>query len=79
MVWLFAVVGAVLIGLLAGHETYIDWMVMAMGASVIVTLCIQLGIRRPEGFLARVTASMIGSVVVFAATTGILLIVSASG
>lgn len=77
--WLAAVITAVLIGLLAGQETYIDWMVMAMGASIIVTLCIQLGVRRPEGFLARVTASMIGSVLVFAATTAILLIVSAGG
>lgn len=79
MVWLAAAVGALLIGLLAIDDSYIEWIAMDLGACVIVTLCIQLAIRRPQGFLARVTASMVGVVVVLAVATLVLLAVASIG
>lgn len=77
-IWLVTILGAVLIGLLAG-EDYVAWIVMALGASVVLTLCVQLALRRKEGFLARVTASLVGSMLVLAVASGILLIVASTG
>ncbi|RNE64042.1 hypothetical protein [Cryobacterium tepidiphilum] len=74
-VWVVAVVFAVLIGIFSSAEHRFAWISLALGGSVIVTLVVQLGTRQVVGYVGRVTASIVGSVVILAVATGILSLV----
>lgn len=74
-VWLLALAGAIVIGLIAAPNEQVTWLAIALAIAMIVTFAIQLGIRRKEGFVVRVMASIGGSVVILAAATAILAIV----
>jgi hypothetical protein len=69
-VWAGAIVAAIVIGLTARDE-YLTWLPIAFAGAVIVTFLLQLGIQRKEGFVQRVTWSIVGSAVVLAAATGL--------
>lgn len=72
-VWLLAAVGAVVVGLVASAADDLVYLPVVLAASVLLTFCVQLGIRRPEGFVNRVTASITGVVVVLAIGTLVLV------
>lgn len=74
VVWAGAAVAALVIGLTV-REQYLTWLPIALAAAVIVSFAIQLGIQRKEGFVARVTLSVCGAIVVLALATGILALV----
>jgi hypothetical protein len=74
VVWLLALVCAVLVGLLAGQE-WLTWIGLSLAGCTIVTMCVQIGTRRKEGYVSRMTASIVGSTVILAAATGILALI----
>lgn len=74
-VWVVAVVFAVLIGIFAGPEERFAWISLALAGSAIVTLVVQLGTGRVDGYVGRVTASVVGAAIVLAVATGILSLV----
>lgn len=78
VVWVAAAVAAVVIGLVAAPEEYVAWVAMAAGGSVLATLGIQLAVQRSEGFVSRVTASLVGALIVLAVATAVLQIVAAA-
>ena len=71
VVWVFGAVCALLVGLLSDPGQYVAWIGLSAAGCTIVTLCIQLASGRPEGYVNRVTASIVGAIVVLGAATGI--------
>ncbi|RFA07253.1 hypothetical protein B7R21_13590 [Subtercola boreus] len=71
-VWLLALVGAVLTGVLADPASHLVFLAVILGGVVILTFVVQLGLSRPEGFVDRCSASIAGSVVILAVATLVL-------
>ncbi|MDJ0324257.1 hypothetical protein QMG61_10825 [Cryobacterium sp. PH31-AA6] len=71
VVWLFALACAVLTGLLSLPGQGLVWLGLSFAGCVIGTLCVQLATGRKEGYVNRVTVSLVGAVVVLAGATGI--------
>jgi hypothetical protein len=71
VVWLFALVCAVLTGLLSLPGQHLVWMSLSFAGCTIGTLSVQLATGRKEGYVDRVTTSLVGAVAVLAAATGI--------
>ena len=63
-VWLVAAIGAVAVGVFADPRNYLVFLPVVLGVATLLTFGIQLGIRRKEGYVNRVTASTTGEVVI---------------
>lgn len=74
-VWIAAVVGALLVGLLTVGTDYFTWLPIVLAACVIGTFVIQLALQRIEGFVFRVMTSIAGAVVILGLATGVLALV----
>ncbi|MBC7441405.1 MAG: hypothetical protein H7311_02575 [Ramlibacter sp.] len=74
-VWAFAVVCAVLTGLLSPPDRQLVWIGLSFAGCVIGTLCVQLATGRKEGYVDRVTLSLVGAVLVLAVATGIFALI----
>ena len=77
-VWLVAVLGAISVAALAEPENYLVFLPVVLGVTTLLTFGIQLGIRRKEGYVNRVTASVTGAVVVLILATIVLAPISFS-
>ncbi|MCU1408430.1 MAG: hypothetical protein JWM23_510 [Microbacteriaceae bacterium] len=75
MVWLLALVFAVLVGLLAAPGQGLAWVGLSLAGCTILTLCVQIGTGRKDGYVSRVTASIVGAVIVLAAATGVFAVI----
>jgi hypothetical protein len=71
-VWLVAVIGAVAVAVLTDPEHYLVFLPVVLGVTTLMTFGIQLSIRRKEGYVNRVTASVTGAVVILGIATLIL-------
>jgi hypothetical protein len=71
MIWLVAVVGAVLTGVLVAPENRLVWISLSLAGCTILTLAAQLSTGQKEGYVHRVTASVAGAVVVLGLATGV--------
>lgn len=61
--WVFALVIAVLIGILVGSADRAPWLVMGFAAVILVTFAVQLWYASPVGFIFRIAASVGGALV----------------
>lgn len=71
-VWSLAVVGSVLVGLVAPRTHYLDWLALVLAADVLLTFCIQLAIVQKEGLVDRMMACLGGSVLILGIATLVL-------
>lgn len=71
-VWSLAIVGSILIGLLAPSAQYLGWLPLVLAADVLLTFCIQLAIVQKEGLVDRMMACLGGSVVILGIATLVL-------
>jgi hypothetical protein len=71
VVWVLSAICVLLVGLLSDPGQYLAWLGLSAAGCTIVTLCIQLASGRPEGYVNRVTGSIVGAVVVLGAATGV--------
>lgn len=62
--WVLAAAIALGIGIIVPFDAQAAWMAMGMGIVVIASFAIQLAHGRPTGFIERVAASVLGSMVV---------------
>jgi hypothetical protein len=76
-VWLLALVGSVLVGLLSPHDQYFTWLPIVFAAVTIITFCIQLFVRTKTGLVTRMMASLGGAVIILGIATAVLAAVSA--
>jgi uncharacterized oligopeptide transporter (OPT) family protein len=74
MIWLVAAVCAVLTGLLVAPENRLVWTGLSMAGCTILTLAAQLSTGQKEGYVTRVTQSLVGAVLVLAAATVIFVL-----
>jgi hypothetical protein len=75
MIWLVAVVSMVLTGVLVAPENRLVWTSLALAGCTILTLAAQLSTGQKEGYVARVTQSLVGTVIVLAVATGIFAVI----
>lgn len=71
-VWLVAILGAVLVGLIAPPMQYLSWLPLVLTADVLLTFCIQLAIVQKEGLVNRMMACLGGSVIILGLATVVL-------
>jgi hypothetical protein len=76
-VWVVAVVGAVLVGVLTSPSHLYGWLSVMLALCVILTFIIQLALSTKEGLVMRTAASIGGAVILLAVATGILVLVGA--
>lgn len=77
-VWGVAVVGVVLVVVLAGAD-YLTWLPVAMAACVLTAFGIQLPIGRREGLVGRLSAGVGGALVILVIATAVLVIAVPEG
>lgn len=73
--WVVAAVFAVLIGVFSPAEHRFAWISLALAGSTIVTFVVQLATGQVEGYVGRVTASVVGATLVLAAATGVFWLI----
>jgi hypothetical protein len=74
-VWVATVIAVVLIGVFAGESDDLGWLGVAMAASVLVAMCVQLATQERRGFVVRMAATVSGSFVILAVATLVLYLV----
>lgn len=75
-VWLCAALGAVTVGVFSPNNDYLVWLPMVLAGTIFITFCVQLATVQKEGLVSRITASLVGSVVVLALATAVLWLLS---
>ena len=76
-VWVVAIVGAVLVGVIASPTGIYRWLAVVLTVVVLLTFIIQLALPSKEGLVLRMAASIGGAVVLLAVATGILALLGA--
>jgi hypothetical protein len=72
-----AIVGAVLIGVIATPGGIYRWLAVDLAVVVLLTFIIQLALPSKEGLVLRMAASIGGAAVLLAVATAILLLTGA--
>lgn len=62
--WVSSAVFGGLVLLFVGSAQFFDWLVLAIGISMLLTLALQLGTAQREGFITRTAVSIAGSAVI---------------
>ncbi|MFZ7087511.1 hypothetical protein [Curtobacterium sp. RRHDQ10] len=73
-VWLLAVVGAVLVTVLADQSPF-AWLLLVFVACVLVSFALQLATQTKDGLVERISVASSGAFVVVLVTTVVLLVV----
>jgi hypothetical protein len=76
-VWVVAIVGAVLVGVIASPAGIYRWLAVVLTVVVLLTFIIQLALPSKEGLVLRMAASIGGAVVLLAVATAILVLAGA--
>jgi hypothetical protein len=63
-VWVVSLVGAIALGILLPELDRIAWLAIAFGGVILLSFAVQLGYGRAQGFIVRVAASCVGSLIV---------------
>ncbi|HXR45067.1 MAG TPA: hypothetical protein VN759_09690 [Pseudolysinimonas sp.] len=71
-VWVLALAGAVIVGVLAAPS--LTWLPIVLAVCVLVTFAVQLAVARKEGLVTRMIASIGGAVVIVGLATAILAV-----
>ena len=75
VVWVLAVLSAVLIAVFSAQENRISWMSLGLAGCTIVTLAIQIALGQKDGYVSRVISSISGAVIVYAIAIAIFALV----
>src|SRR5471030_624899 len=76
-VWVVAIVGAVVVGVLAAPSGIYRWLAVVLAVVVLLTFIIQLALPSKEGLVLRMAASIGGAAVLLAVATAILAVTGA--
>ncbi|ONI64147.1 hypothetical protein ALI44B_06140 [Leifsonia sp. ALI-44-B] len=74
-VWVAAVVLAIAVGVLVDPALRFSWLALALAACALLTFGIQLGTTEKTGFIARVSASVAGALIILSIAAGIFTLV----
>jgi len=67
-VWVAALAGAVVVGVVAPDSAFV-WLPVVMAAAILLTFVIQLGVSRKEGLVSRIVASLAGALGILVVAT----------
>lgn len=70
-VWLFGAAMSVLVIFLTPEDARIEWFVMVIGASTLLTFALQLGTALRTGFITRIAMSVAGVVLIVGLAFGV--------
>lgn len=73
-VWVLSIIGALLVAALSPAHAVFTWIPIVFASCVLATFLIQLSTQRKDGFVSRVTTSIVGSIVVLAVASGMLAV-----
>ena len=74
-VWILVLAATITVALVSPGFEYFTWLSIVLAASVVLTFCVQLAIRRKEGFNGRLSLSTGGSFLIVAVAALILWLV----
>lgn len=77
-IWVLAALGVLVIAVLAPLG-YLLWVPVLMTLLVLSSLVVQTSLRRKDGYVERLTASVVGAFVILALATGVLGAISFAG
>ena len=72
-VWIAALAGAVVVGLVADDQ-FLTWLPVVAAGAVLLTFVIQLALQRKEGLVSRIAASIGGVLVILTVATVVLIL-----
>ncbi|MFE6997489.1 hypothetical protein ACFVAE_16120 [Microbacterium sp. NPDC057659] len=64
VVWGIALVTSIVLGIALPEDDRVPWMLVAFGVVVLLSFAVQLWFGRVEGFIVRVSASVIGALLI---------------
>ena len=73
-VWIAATLGAVAVGLFAA-DSFLTWLPVVLAGCALLTFVVQLALKRKEGLVTRMIASIAGAVVIIGLATLVLAVV----
>ena len=76
-VWILALVGSLLVGILSPDDDYVTWVSVVFAVATISAFGIQLFVPVQEGLVTRLMASIGGAVIILALATAVLAILNA--
>jgi hypothetical protein len=76
-VWIFAIVGSVLVGVLSPDDEYFTWLQIVLAGATLATFCIHVFASSKAGLVNSMMASVGGAAVILAIATGVLALLSA--
>ena len=71
-VWILVLAATITVALVTPGYEFFTWLSIVLAASIILTFCVQLAIRRKEGFNGRLSLSASGSFLIVAGAALIL-------
>lgn len=74
-VWAFALIASVLIAVFSHPDHDGAWLSLALGASVVLALIIQIATQEKRGFVSRLASSVSGALVILAIATGVVYLI----
>ena len=74
-VWILVLAATITVALVTPGDQFFTWLSIVLAASIILTFCVQLAIRRKEGFNGRLSLSTAGSFLIVAVAALILWLV----
>lgn len=76
-IWVVAVVGAVLVGVLATPSGVYRGLAIVLAVTVLLTFIVQLALPTKQGLVLRMAASIGGAVILLAVATAVLALTGA--
>ncbi|MBG6214611.1 MAG: hypothetical protein LH475_06305 [Cryobacterium sp.] len=73
-VWVLAIVGAILTGFFATEASAISWIGLTLAGCTLVTLGLQIATGTKEGYVKRVTLSVVGALVILVVATIVVVL-----
>lgn len=74
-VWILVAIATVVVAIATPGFEFFTWLPIVLAASIVLTFCIQLSLRRREGFNGRLNLSAGGALVIVAVAALVLWIV----
>ena len=65
-VWAAALAGVIGVGLLAAPERHVTWVSIVMLVLICLTCMLQLALQQADGFVRRLSESLVGALVILA-------------
>jgi hypothetical protein len=74
-IWILVAIASLIVALVTPGYEFFTWLPIVLAGSIVLTFCVQLAIRRKEGFNGRLNLSASGALIIVAVAALILWLV----